>query len=388
MLVGRFKGKKIGTSDIWRFAEDFKLGKLSQEEFIEAEAAMSRSVGHCAPMGTASTMAAMVEALGLALPDNATIPAADSRRKVMAHMAGMRIVEMVKEDLTMDKILTRKAFENSIMVNAAVGGSTNFILHLIAIAKRIGVPLDLADFDEFSSRIPLIANVQPSGEHWIEDLFYAGGLPAVMKEIEKHLHTDALTINGKTLGENIAKAECWDRNLIGTFENPIKPESGIAVLKGNLCPQGAVLKPSAATPSLLTHTGRAVVFEDIDDYKARVDDPNLDIDETCVMVLKKVGPKGYPGMPEVGNMGLPKKLLEKGVKDMVRISDGRMSGTASGTVVLHVTPEAAIGGPLAIVQTGDRIRLSVADRSIELALSDEEIAARLAATKGEARASS
>jgi L-arabonate dehydrase len=379
MLVGRYKGKKIGTSDIWRFAEDFKLGKLSQEEFIEAEAAMSRSVGHCAPMGTASTMAAMVEALGLALPDNATIPAADSRRKVMAHLAGMRIVEMVKEDLTMDKILTRKAFENSIMVNAAVGGSTNFILHLIAIAKRIGVPLDLADFDEFSSRIPLIANVQPSGEHWIEDLFYAGGLPAVMKEIEKHLHTDALTVNGKTLGENIAKAECWDRNLIGTFENPIKPESGIAVLKGNLCPQGAVLKPSAATPSLLTHTGRAVVFEDIDDYKARVDDPNLDIDETCVMVLKKVGPKGYPGMPEVGNMGLPKKLLEKGVKDMVRISDGRMSGTGFGTVVLHVSPESAIGGPLALVQNGDRIALDVPKRSLNLLISEEEFAKRNAA---------
>jgi len=379
MLVGRFKGKKIGTSDIWRFAEDFKLGKLSQEEFIEAEAAMSRSVGHCAPMGTASTMAAMVEALGLALPDNATIPAADSRRKVMAHMAGMRIVEMVKEDLTMDKILTRKAFENSIMVNAAVGGSTNFILHLIAIAKRIGVPLDLADFDEFSSRIPLIANVQPSGEHWIEDLFYAGGLPAVMKEIEKHLHTDALTVNGKTLGENITKAECWDRNLIGTFENPIKPESGIAVLKGNLCPQGAVLKPSAATPSLLTHTGRAVVFEDIDDYKARIDDPNLDIDETCVMVLKKVGPKGYPGMPEVGNMGLPKKLLEKGVKDMVRISDGRMSGTGFGTVVLHVSPESAIGGPLALVQNGDLIALDVPNRSLNLLISEEEFATRRAA---------
>jgi dihydroxy-acid dehydratase len=379
MLVGRFKGKKIGTSDIWRFAEDFKLGKLSQEEFIEAEAAMSRSVGHCAPMGTASTMAAMVEALGLALPDNATIPAADSRRKVMAHMAGMRIVKMVKEDMTMDKILTRKAFENSIMVNAAVGGSTNYILHLIAIAKRIGVPLDLADFDEFSSRIPLIANVQPSGEHWVEDLFYAGGLPAVMKEIEKHLHTDALTVNGKTLGENIAKAECWDRNLIGTFENPIKPESGIAVLKGNLCPNGAVLKPSAATPSLLTHTGRAVVFEDIDDYKARVDDPNLDIDETCVMVLKKVGPKGYPGMPEVGNMGLPKKLLEKGVKDMVRISDGRMSGTGFGTVVLHVSPESAIGGPLALVKNGDRIALDVPNRSLNLLISEEEFATRRAA---------
>ncbi|MDA1267479.1 MAG: dihydroxy-acid dehydratase [Bacteroidetes bacterium] len=379
MLVGRYKGKKIGTSDIWRFAEDFKLGKLSQKEFIEAEAAMSRSVGHCAPMGTASTMAAMVEALGLALPDNATIPAADSRRKVMAHMAGIRIVEMVKEDLTMDKLLTRKAFENAIMVNAAVGGSTNFILHLIAIAKRIGVPLDLADFDEFSSKIPLIANIQPSGEHWVEDLFYAGGLPAVMKEIQQLLHTDALTVNGKTLGENIQFAECWDRNLIGTFEQPIKPESGIAVLKGNLCPQGAVLKPSAASPTLLTHTGRAVVFEDIDDYKARIDDPQLDIDETCVMVLKKVGPKGYPGMPEVGNMGLPKKLLEKGIKDMVRISDGRMSGTGFGTVVLHVSPESAIGGPLALVKNGDLISLNVPKRSLNLLISEEELANRQAA---------
>lgn len=311
MLVGRFKGKKIGTSDIWRFAEEYKLGKLSQEEFIEAEAAMSRSVGHCAPMGTASTMAAMVEALGLSLPDNATIPAADSRRKVMAHMTGMRIVEMVKEDLKMSKILTRKAFENAIMVNAAVGGSTNFILHLTAISKRIGVELDLTDFDHFSAKIPLIANVQPSGEHWVEDLFYAGGLPAVMREIEKHLHRDALTVNGKTIGENIAKAECWDRNLIGTLENPIKPDSGIAVLKGNLCPNGAVLKPSAATPSLLTHTGRAVVFENIDDYKAKVDDPNLDIDETCVMVMKNVGPKAIPACRKSEIWACQKNCLRK-----------------------------------------------------------------------------
>ncbi|MFN3760873.1 MAG: IlvD/Edd family dehydratase [Algoriphagus aquaeductus] len=372
MLIGRFRGKKIGTSDIWRFAEDFKVGKLTQEDMIEVESSMSRSIGHCAPMGTASTMAAMVEALGLALPDNATIPAADSRRKVLAHLAGMRIVEMVQEDLTMDKILTRKAFENSIMVNAAIGGSTNFILHLTAIAKRIGVELDLTDFDHFSSKIPLIANVQPSGEHWVEDLFYAGGMPAVMKEIQKHLHTDALTVNGKTIGENISKAECWDRNLIGTLEHPIKPESGIAVLKGNLCPNGAVLKPSAASPNLLKHTGRAVVFENIDEYKAKVDDPNLDIDETCVMVMKNVGPKGYPGMPEVGNMGLPKKLLEKGVKDMVRISDGRMSGTGFGTVVLHVSPESAIGGPLAFVQNDDLIELDVPNRTLNLLISEEE----------------
>ncbi|WP_339868617.1 IlvD/Edd family dehydratase [uncultured Algoriphagus sp.] len=378
MLVGRYKGKKIGTSDIWRFAEEFKLGKMTQADMIDAEAAMSRSVGHCAPMGTASTMAAMVESLGLSLPDNATIPAADSRRKVLAHMTGMRIVEMVNEELKMSKILTRKAFENSIMVNAALGGSTNFILHLTAIAKRIGVDIDLTDFDKFSSIIPLIANVQPSGEHWVEDLFYAGGLPAVMKEIEKYLHLDCITANGKTIGENFNKAECYDRNLIGTFEKPIKPESGIAVLKGNLCPNGAVIKPSAASPSLLTHTGRAVVFENIDDYKARIDTPELDIDETCVMVMKNVGPKGYPGMPEVGNMGLPQKLLAKGVKDMVRISDGRMSGTGYGTVVLHVSPESAIGGPLAFVQNGDMIELNVPARTLNLMISEEEFEKRRA----------
>ncbi|WP_026956366.1 IlvD/Edd family dehydratase [Algoriphagus vanfongensis] len=379
MLVGRFKGKKIGTSDIWRLAEDFKLGKISQEEMIEAEAAMSRSRGHCAPMGTASTMAAMVESLGLALPDNATIPAADSRRKVMAHMAGIRIVEMVKEDLKMSKILTRKAFENSIMVNAALGGSTNFILHLTAIAKRIGVAIDLTDFDHFSSKIPLLANVQPSGEYWVEDLFYAGGLPAVMKEIENILHTEELTVNGKTLGANIQNAECYDRELIGTLERPVKPDSGIAVLKGNLCPHGAVIKPSAASPHLLTHTGKAIVFETIDDYKARVDDPDLDVDENSVLVLKNVGPKGYPGMPEVGNMTLPRKILEKGIKDMVRISDGRMSGTGFGTVVLHVSPESAIGGPLALVQEGDLIELNVPERKLNLLLSDEEMEQRKAA---------
>mgnify|MGYP003131871331 FL=1 len=372
MLVGRFKGKKIGTSDVWRFAEDYKLGKLSQEEFIEAEAAMSRSRGHCAPMGTASTMAAMVEALGLALPDNATIPAADSRRKVLAHMAGIRIVEMVKEDLKMSKVLTRKAFENSIMVNAAIGGSTNFILHLTAIAKRIGVDIDLTDFDHFSSKIPLIANVQPSGEHWVEDLFYAGGMPAVMKEIESHLHRDCITVNGRTIGENIASAACYDRNLIGTLTNPIKPESGIAVLKGNLCPNGAVIKPSAASPHLLVHKGKALVFENIDEYKARIDSPDLEVDENTVLVMKNVGPKGYPGMPEVGNMGLPAKILEKGIKDMVRISDGRMSGTGYGTVVLHVSPESAIGGPLALVQTGDWIELNVPARSLNLLISEEE----------------
>ncbi|WP_194775390.1 IlvD/Edd family dehydratase [Pararhodonellum marinum] len=366
MLAGRFKGKKIGTSDLWRFVEDHKTGKMSQEEFVAAEAAMARSPGHCAPMGTASTMAAMVESLGLALPDNATIPAADSRRKRLAHLAGIRMVEMIKENVLMTDILTREAFENAIMVNAALGGSTNFIIHLLAIAGRIGVELNIADFDRLSAKIPLLANVQPSGEHFVEDLFYAGGLPAVMKEMEQFLHKDQLTVNGKTIGENISKAECCDRNLIGTLEAPFKPDSGIAVLKGNLCPDGAVLKPSAATPRLMTHTGKAVVFENIDDLKARIDDPNLDIDEDSVMVLKNVGPKGYPGMPEVGNMQIPEKLLKKGVKDMVRISDGRMSGTGYGTVVLHISPEAAVGGNLALVQNGDLIRLDVPNRSLDL----------------------
>lgn len=378
MLAGRFKGRKIGTSDLWRFAEEFKKGELSQEDFTAAEAAMARSQGHCAPMGTASTMAAMVESLGLALPDNATIPAADSRRKVLAHMSGIRIVEMVKEDLKMSDILTRKSFENAIMVNAALGGSTNFILHLLAIAGRMGIELSIDDFDRFSSHVPLIANVQPSGENFVEDLFYAGGLPAVMKEISSLLHLDTKTANGKNLSENIRNAECWDRNLIGTLDKPFKPESGIAVLKGNLCPEGAVLKPSASTPSLLTHRGQAVVFEDIDDYKNRLDDPDLDVTPDSVLVLKNVGPRGYPGMPEVGNMQLPMKILQQGVKDMVRISDGRMSGTGYGTVVLHVSPESAVGGNLALVENGDWIKLDVPNRTLNLEVSDAELEKRRA----------
>ena len=376
MLAGWFKGKKIGTSDVWRFAEEYKKGELSQEDFVAAEAAMSRSRGHCAPMGTASTMAGMVEALGLSLPDNATIPAADSRRKVLAHMSGIRIVEMVKEGMKLSDVVTRKSFENSIMVNAALGGSTNFILHLLAIAGRLGIELNIEDFDKYSASIPLIANVQPSGENFVEDLFYAGGLPAVMKEIESKLHLDVITVNGKTLGENIQNAQCWNRDLIGTLENPVKPESGIAVLKGNLCPEGAVLKPSAATPSLLQHRGRAVVFEDIDDYKKRIDDPDLDVTPDSVLVLKNVGPRGYPGMPEVGNMMLPAKILAQGISDMVRISDGRMSGTGFGTVVLHVSPESAIGGNLALVRNGDWIHLDVPNRTLNLEVSDEELEER------------
>jgi len=378
MLAGLFHSKKIGTSDLWRFAEAFKMGEMSQAEFTAAEASMARSQGHCAVMGTASTMAAMVESLGLALPDNATIPAADSRRKVLAHLSGMRAVELAKQNIRPSQILTRQAFENAIMVNAALGGSTNFILHMLAIAGRMGVELTVDDFDRLSAKIPLLANLQPSGEHFVEDLFYAGGLPAIIRELRSFLHNDALTINGNTIGENCAEAQCYDPDVIASIEKPFKSESGIAVLRGNLCPNGAVLKPSAASPHLMQHTGRAVVFEDIDDYKARIDDPDLDVDPSCVLVLKNVGPRGYPGMPEVGNMQLPAKVLAQGVHDMVRISDGRMSGTGFGTVVLHVSPESAVGGTLALVHNGDLITLDVENRSLHLHVSDEELAGRLA----------
>ncbi|GAB3282207.1 L-arabinonate dehydratase [Larkinella harenae] len=378
MLAGKYKGRNIGTSDLWRFAEANKKGEMSQEEFVAAEACMARSQGHCAVMGTASTMAAMVESLGLALPDNATIPAADSRRKVLAHLAGMRAVELARQDIRPSQILTRQAFENAIMVNAALGGSTNFILHLTAIAGRMGVELSIDDFDQLSAQIPLLANLQPSGEHFVEDLFYAGGLPAIIRELQSFLHNDAMTINGRTLGENCANAECYNRDVIASVAEPFKPESGVAVLRGNLCPNGAVLKPSAASPELMQHTGRAVVFENIDDYKKRVDDPDLDVDPSCVLVLKNVGPKGYPGMPEVGNMQLPAKVLAQGVHDMVRISDGRMSGTGFGTVVLHVSPEAAVGGNLALVQDGDMITLDVDKRLLHLHVDEEELARRLA----------
>ncbi|MHA8058562.1 IlvD/Edd family dehydratase [Aquirufa nivalisilvae] len=386
MMKGKFKGKEIGTSDVWRFAEAYKLGELSQAEFIEAEACMARTPGHCAVMGTASTMATMVEALGLSLPQNAAIPAADVRRKVLAQHSGRRIVEMVKEDLKLSKVLTREAFENAIRVNAATGGSTNFVIHLLAIAGRIGVELDLNDFDKFSKQIPLLANIQPSGVHFMEDLYYAGGLPALMNQMKEFLHTGIITVNGKTVGENIVNTPIYDSNIISTMENPFKPDSGIAVVKGNLAPNGAVVKPSAASPELFKHRGKAVVFENIEDYHARIDHPDLDIDENSVMVLKNVGPKGYPGMAEVGNMGIPKKLLEKGVKDMVRISDGRMSGTGFGTVVLHVSPESAAGGPLNWVQNGDYIALDLDNRSINWEVSDEELEARKLAQPFQAQA--
>ena len=376
MMKGKFKGKDIGTSDVWRFAEAYKLGELTQKEFVEAEACMARTPGHCAVMGTASTMATMVEALGLSLPQNAAIPAADVRRKVLAQNSGRRIVEMVNEDQKISKVLTRQAFENAIRVNAATGGSTNFVIHLLAIAGRIGVELDLNDFDQFSRQIPLLANIQPSGEHFMEDLYYAGGLPALMNQMKKYLNTDAITVNGKTVGENIENTPIYDSNIISTFDEPFKLDSGIAVVKGNLAPNGAVVKPSAASLSLFKHRGKAVVFENIEDYHARIDLPDLDIDENSVMVLKNVGPKGYPGMAEVGNMGIPKKLLEKGVKDMVRISDGRMSGTGYGTVILHVSPESAAGGPLNWVENGDYIELDLNNRSIHWEVTEEELAKR------------
>ncbi|NJO00689.1 MAG: dihydroxy-acid dehydratase [Bacteroidia bacterium] len=376
MLTGRYEGKGIGTTDLWRLTEDLNSGRITQAQFDVAEGSMCRSVGHCAVMGTASTMACMVESLGLTLPGNAAIPAADSRRKVLAHYSGVRIVEMVKEDLTLAKILTRPAFENAIMVNAAIGGSTNFVVHLLAIAGRIGVELNLDDFDTLSAKIPLLANLMPSGEHLMEDFFYAGGLPVIINELRNHLHRDALTVNGLSIEKNNEDALCYNPEVIAPLDKPFKKESGIAVVKGNICENGAIIKPSAATPALMQHRGRAVVFESIEDYKARINDPGLDVDETCVLVLKHVGPKGYPGMPEVGNMGLPNKILAKGIKDMVRISDGRMSGTAYGTVFLHVSPESYVGGNLALVQNGDYIEVDVANRRLHLEVSDENLARR------------
>ena len=376
MLTGKFQGKDIGTSDVWRFNDAVRSGVMDQDQLVMAEESMCRSRGHCAVMGTASTMASMVESLGLSLPQNAAIPAADARRKVLAHLSGSRIVQMVRENVVMSDILTKEAFENAIVINAAIGGSTNFIIHLLAIAGRIGVDLSLDDFDRLSRNVPLVANLQPSGQYFMEDLYYAGGLPAVMRELEKFLHTDCLTVNGRTVAENFQKETCYNRDVIATIEQPFNPLSGVAVLRGNLCENGAVIKPSAASERLLQHTGKAVVFEDIDDYKKRIDDPNLDVDASSVLVLKNVGPKGYPGMPEVGNMGIPTKLLTQGVTDMVRISDGRMSGTGFGTVVLHASPEAAMGGNFAVVQDGDLITLDVPNRTLTIEVSDEELARR------------
>lgn len=379
MLNGRFRGETIGSGSFnWMIKEKQKKDEFDAKDLREAEVCAARSIGHCNTMGTASTMATMSEALGLTLPGFSSIPAADSRKKVMQQLSGRRIVEMVNEDLRMSKLLTRKAFENAIVTNAAVGGSTNLIIHLIAIARRIGVDLKLEDFDAIGSQIPLLVNLMPSGKYLMEDFFYAGGLPVVMKELGNLLHQDIITANGKTFYENYAKAICYDDNVISKIDNPVQENAGIAVLKGNLCENGSVIKPSAATPKLMKHTGKAVVFETMEDYHKRIDDPNLEIDENSVIVLKGVGPKGYPGMPEVGNVDLPEKLIMKGVKDIVRISDGRMSGTAYGTVVLHVSPESSVGGTLAVVQNGDMITLDVEKRLLQLNISDEELNKRKA----------
>ncbi|MBC7705815.1 MAG: dihydroxy-acid dehydratase, partial [Rhodoferax sp.] len=363
---------------VWSMSEQVRAGTLKLQEFLEAESCMHRSHGHCMTMGTASTMASMVEALGVGLTGNAAYPAVDGRRNVLSRMSGRRIVEMVHEDMLLSKVLTREAFENAIKTLAAIGGSTNAVIHLIAIAGRMGVQLNIDDFDRLGSDLPCLVNLQPSGKYLMEDFCYAGGLPAVMQEIKGHLHIDALTVTGKTIGENIADAENFNTDVIMPLAKPFMDKAGIAVLRGNLAPRGAVIKPSAATAALLVHTGRAVVFEDIEEFHRLIDDETLDVDENCILVLKNCGPKGYPGMAEVGNMPLPPKILRKGITDMVRISDARMSGTAYGTVVLHTTPEAAAGGPLAVVQNGDMIELDVPNRKLHLHISDEELARRLA----------
>ncbi|HFG6987722.1 IlvD/Edd family dehydratase [Acinetobacter baumannii] len=381
MLNGKHKGKDIGAGTIvWQMHEELKAGKIDLNEFLSAESGMSRSAGTCNTMGTASTMACMAEALGTSLPHNAAIPAVDSRRYVLAHLSGMRIVDMVHEDLRLSKILTKEAFENAIKVNAAIGGSTNAVIHLKAIAGRIGVDLQLDDWNRVGRGMPTIVDLQPSGRFLMEEFYYSGGLPAVIRRMgEASLlpHPQALTVNGQTIWENCQQSPIYNDEVIRKIDNPIRQDGGMCILRGNLAPKGAVLKPSAATPELMKHRGRAVVFENFDDYKARINDPDLDVDETCILVMKNAGPKGYPGMAEVGNMGLPPKILAKGITDMVRISDARMSGTAYGTVILHVAPEAMAGGPLAVVQNGDFIELDAYAGKLHLEVSDEELKQRL-----------
>ncbi len=381
-LRGVYRGQIIGSgTNIISMSEQLRAGEITLDEFHEAEAAMNRSSGHCMTMGTASTMAAMVEALGIGMPENAAIPAADARRNLLARMAGRRIVEMVREDLKPSDILTREAFENAIRALAAIGGSTNAVVHLLAIAGRVGVELSLDDFDRLGRNVPCLVDLMPSGRFLMEDFYYAGGMPAVLRALGEQglLHKEARTVSGRSLWENVRAAPCWNSEVITPFDAPFKQESGFAILRGNLAPNGAVIKPSAASPELMQHTGRAVVFENNEEMRAAVNDDKLDIDASCIMVLKNCGPKGYPGMAEVGNMPLPSKLLRQGVRDMIRVSDARMSGTAYGTVVLHVAPEAAVGGPLALVQNGDMITLNVAARTLHLHVSEAELAARRAA---------
>ncbi|UQS27813.1 dihydroxy-acid dehydratase [Amycolatopsis thermalba] len=382
MLNGKYRGADVGSgTHVWKFEEELKAGRMTQEECFFAEGCMARSNGHCMTMGTASTMACMAEALGMQLPGSATWPAVDAHRFEIAQSAGQRIVEMVEEDLRPSRILTREAFENAIRVNAAIGGSTNAIIHLLAIAGRAEIDLSLDDFDTLIREVPTLVNLMPSGKYLMEDFCYAGGLPVVMRQLAEAglLHSGSVTVTGNAVGENVAGAENFNTDVITTVEEPFQPVgSGTAVLRGNLCPGGAVIKQSAASPHLLKHQGRALVFDTVEDYHAVADDPDLDVDETSILVIRGAGPRGYPGMPEVSNVALPAKLLKAGVTDMVRICDGRMSGTSYGTVVLHVTPESAVGGPLALVRTGDLITLDVAARTLNVEVSDEELAARRA----------
>jgi len=380
MLKGMWRGQELGSgTDVRRFWDEVRAGRMTEEEWCELEGCVSRSAGHCTVMGTASTMACLAEALGMTLPGCADIPAADSRRLSIAEESGRRSVEMAVEGLCPSRILTPKAFENAIRVDMAIGGSTNAIVHLVAIAGRAGIELPLSKFDEISRTTPVIANVKPSGEFLMEDFNYAGGLPAAMKEISALLHLGALTVNGKTLGENLARAACFNRRVIKPLSEPLRSEGGTVILKGNLAPQGAVIKQSAASPHLLRHKGRAVVFENGEDLLARLDDPKLEVDENSILVLKNAGPKGAPGMPEWGHLPIPAKLLKAGVKDMVRLSDARISGTSFGTIVVHIAPEAAVGGPLAIANNGDWIELNVPERRLELLVPEAEMRSRLGA---------
>jgi len=380
MLNGHHRGETIGSgTGVWQLDADLNAGKITEDDFLAAEISMSRSKGNCMTMGTASTMGSMVEALGMALPNNAAIPAVDSRRYVLAHMTGKRIVEMVKENLIMSKVVSKASFENAIKVNGAIGGSTNAVIHLAAVAGRLEIDLSLDDWERCGKNIPTLVNLQPSGKYLMEDFYYAGGVPAVIKQLldKNLLNKDALTVNGKTIEENNLNADCWNKDVIKDFASPLVKEGGIKILKGNIAPDGAILKPSAASPELMKHKGKAVVFESVEEFHDMIDDPNLDVDENSILVLKNCGPKGYPGMAEVGNMRLPQKILKKGIRDMIRISDARMSGTAYGTVILHTSPEAAVKGPLAAVQNGDLIEVDVNNGKLHLDVSDEIIAERL-----------
>ena len=377
MLNGKWQGKDIGSgTDVWKFSEAVRAGEMTLKDFMAAESGMSRSKGVCMTMGTASTMASIVEAMGMSLPTNAALPAVDARRMALAHHTGRRIVEMVDEDLRPSHILTRAAFENAILANAAVGGSTNAVVHLLALAGRVGVDLDLKDF-ELGSDIPLLVNCMPSGKYLMEDFAYAGGVPVVLKELRHHLRP-AQTVMGKDISSYYDGAECYNTDVIRPFDDPVKPAAGIRVLKGNLAPDGAIIKPSAATPALLEHEGVAHVFESIEDMKANIDREDLPVTADTILVLKGCGPKGYPGMPEVGNMPIPAALVKHGVRDMIRVSDARMSGTAYGTVILHVSPEAQVGGTLALVKTGDRIKISAKDGILELLVGQAELDTRRA----------